>query len=479
MGKPKKRFRWPLRSKIEVALRRSKRFLARLKKVREISYDSAYFHGRGFDARYSTDTGVELRLRSYLADAELDALESVDVDRYAKIWGLVHFGRLFAPHLPLRIRVRALSLDPADEERFRTWCIGILGEALYINRLPAELDLTFSGERLAPRQGAANLGERAVLMSGGGKDSAVMGEVLKALDVPFRWFCIREGSEAPTRELAKIAGSAPPASSAWCNEIRGESGFEEFNPAHLRWIHRRQKKRDRGRRWLSLMSHVVEGCFQAELSGSRYVVVGNERSANEGNGIYIGDLEVNHQYSKSYAFEEEFAVFLAKYLHPELSYASLLMPLSELQIAKIFTSYPQYFPVFRSCNLRLGTTKWCLDCPKCAFVFLMLSAFVDGAQVSEVFGADLLSDSGHVQTFLDLCGLGRHKPLECVGEAGECLLALYLASQRRTAAPLHPRLAAALPSDEEARALQDRILGEFNDDNGLPPQWDAKLRQMV
>ena len=227
------------------------------------------------------------------------------------------------------------------------------------------------------------------------------------------------------------------------------------------------------------MSHVVEGCFQAELSGSRYVVVGNERSANEGNGIYIGELEVNHQYSKSYAFEEEFAVFLAKYLHPELTYTSLLMPLSELQIAKIFTSYPQYFPVFRSCNLRLGTTRWCLDCPKCAFVFLMLSAFVDEAQVSEVFGADLLSDSGHVQTFLDLCGLGRHKPLECVGEAGECLLALYLAAERRIAKPLHPRLAAVLPSEEEAQALQDRILGEFNDDNGLPPQWDDKLRQMV
>ena len=53
------------------------------------------------------------------------------------------------------------------------------------------------------------------------------------------------------------------------------------------------------------------------------------------------------------------------------------------------------------------------------------------------------------------------------------------ASKRRTTAPLHPDLAAILPGAEEANALQERVLHAYNDENGLPPQWNEQLRKLV
>jgi len=227
------------------------------------------------------------------------------------------------------------------------------------------------------------------------------------------------------------------------------------------------------------MRQTVEACLVSEATASRYVLIGNDRSANEGNGVQISDLEVNHQYAKSYALEREISPFLAKYLHPDLQFASLLMPFYELQLGKIFASVPQYFSAFNSCNQRTAERPWCLECPKCAFVFLMMAAFVDEKAVSQVFQTDLLAAPSLVKTFMDLCGLGRHKPFECVGHAEESLLALHLASKRRTATPLHPDLAAILPSAEKVDDLERRILHAYNDQNGLPPHWNEQLRKSI
>jgi hypothetical protein len=451
----------------------------KFRKVRSLSYDSAVFDGRRFDARYSTDTGAELRMRGELDGLDPDAAAAVDTDRYARLWGLASFGALFWPLLPIRLEVAAFSLEPEEEERCRAWFLGFLSENFYRSGQPAELDLHFSGERLAPRRSAPGLGERAILMSGGGKESAVSGELLESLGIPFRWYSSSARKDPAVDAVAEVSGRAPAITGVSFLEIKGRRGFEKLRPARLRRDYRRARKRLATMHWHSLMGPAVQACLVAEATSSRYVLVGNERSANEGNGLRIGDLDVNHQYSKSYPFEHEFAQLVAKYLHPELRYASLLMPLYELQIARLFAAYPQYLPAFRSCNRRnRGEISWCRRCPKCAFVFLVLAAFLDEDRVAGIFEADLLADPGLVETFLELCGRGEHKPLECVGEQDESRLALWLASKRRTAL-LHPDLAAVLPSAAEADELQGRILGAYNDENGLPPRWNDHLRAMV
>ena len=413
-------------------------------------------------------------MRCELGGLERDAFAAVDADRYAKLWGLASFGALFCPLLPLRLEVKALSLERADEESFRSSLLHTLSEAFYRSGLPAELDLTFSGELLAPRGPAPALAESAILMSGGGKDSAVAGELLKSLGVPFRWY--KSKSPTSARELARICGDQPLIWAEPVREIERRGGFEKLRPGRLSRLRRLRRKHSIGRPWVSMMSTLVEACLVAEATGSRWVLSGNERSANEGNGVRVGDLEVNHQYTKSYAFEREFSAFLGRYLHPELRHASLLMPLYDLQIGRIFASHPEYFSAFRRCNC---SNSWCCRCAKCAFVFLLLSAFVDEEEVSRIFGADLLADPELVKIFLDLCGQGRCKPFDCVGDRDESRLALYLAAKRRSAAPLHPELAAILPSDAEGELLQKRILQAYNDENGLPPEWNQKLRKMV
>ena len=98
--------------------------------------------------------------------------------------------------------------------------------------------------------------------------------------------------------------------------------------------------------------------------------------------------------------------------------------------------------------------------------------------ISQIFKADLLAEPKLVNTFMGLCGQGGHKPLECVGQQDESLLALYLASKRRTATPLHPDLAAIFPGVAQVAELQNRILNAYGNGNGLPSDWQDQLHRM-
>ena len=92
------------------------------------------------------------------------------------------------------------------------------------------------------------------------------------------------------------------------------------------------------------------------LIGGEYIVLSNESSANSGN---IEGREVNHQYSKSYRFENDFTEYVGENLLSGIRYFSLLRPFSELQIAKQFALLPQYHKVFRSCNRGSKKNIWC------------------------------------------------------------------------------------------------------------------------
>lgn len=116
-------------------------------------------------------------------------------------------------------------------------------------------------------------------------------------------------------------------------------------------------------------------------------MLSNESSANE---TYVSGRQVNHQYSKSTEFERDFRSYVTDYLDDSIQYFSLLRPWSEWQIAKKFVTYPQYFPVFQSCNLGSKTDIWCADCAKCLYVYILLSAFLDDETLVKIFGKNML-----------------------------------------------------------------------------------------
>ncbi len=172
----------------------------------------------------------------------------------------------------------------------------------------------------------------------------------------------------------------------------------------------------------------------AVMHGHPEVIMSNERSASEGNVVYRG-VEINHQWSKSVELEEALQRLLAT-ITPELTWSSYLRPWSELAIVDRFVRTGQrYLDVFSSCNaaFRLDptrrTTRWCGRCPKCQFVFLALATVLPRATLEHVFGNDLFLTS-QTDGFEALLGLTESKPFECVGESGECRVALRVIAER-------------------------------------------------
>jgi len=168
----------------------------------------------------------------------------------------------------------------------------------------------------------------------------------------------------------------------------------------------------------------------AILYGFRHIAFSNERSADEATLTMPDGTAVNHQYSKSSGFEKAFRDVISSHVSPDIEYFSILRPFSELDIVRRFSLMTEFHPVYSSCNRNFHIDgshiegRWCRDCPKCRFASLSLALFLSPAQVSAILGGDLLNRADQVDGFRELCGLGRDKPFECVGEAGESRAAL-------------------------------------------------------
>jgi len=175
------------------------------------------------------------------------------------------------------------------------------------------------------------------------------------------------------------------------------------------------------------------GVLTALLFDFDEVVFSNERSADFANTTNKeGDL-VNHQYSKSMEFETDLSDYISSEITQKIKYYSQQRAFSELAILEKFSHYPQYFPVFSSCNRNFHidgshnkNTLWCGNCPKCRFVFLGLAPFVEKKQLLEIFDKDLLDDLSQKQGFEELLGIKGFKPFECVGEIRESQMAFNL-----------------------------------------------------
>jgi hypothetical protein len=159
----------------------------------------------------------------------------------------------------------------------------------------------------------------------------------------------------------------------------------------------------------------------AKLAGINNIALSNESSANE--ATVIG-TNVNHQYSKSFEFENDFRDYTKKYISGDFNYFSFLRPLNELQIGKAFSKFPRHFGSFKSCNVGSKRNSWCGKCPKCLFTWIILSPFIGQEKLKEIFGANLFANAELIKTFEELIGKSDVKPFECVGTIEDVNLAL-------------------------------------------------------
>ena len=165
----------------------------------------------------------------------------------------------------------------------------------------------------------------------------------------------------------------------------------------------------------------------AQLSGIPNVALSNESSANE--STVVG-TNVNHQYSKSLEFEDDFRKYVKDNISTQFNYFSFLRPLSELQIAMLFAQNEKYFDVFKSCNAGSKQDIWCGKCAKCLFAYIILSPFIAPERLNAIFGKNMLDDPEMENFFLELAGKAETKPFECVGTIDEVNVALGMTMKK-------------------------------------------------
>ncbi|HEY0920304.1 hypothetical protein [Devosia sp.] len=258
---------------------------------------------------------------------------------------------------------------------------------------------------------------RTLLPIGGGKDSLVSVQLLEAAGVQFTPFAVN-----PRGPILSSIG-----------EIGREPLYvtRTLDPEMLRLG--KEPGYYNGHVPMTAINSLIAALCALLYSYDR-IVLSNERSASEGNVSYDG-REVNHQYSKSLAFEALLADTLAGATGGALGYFSLLRPFSEAKIARLFARQTRFDHVFSSCNRNFrydGHTGplWCGECPKCHFVFLILAPEMEKARLVSIFGRNLLAIIENEASFRELTGLAGQKPWECVGEILEAAACLYALTER-------------------------------------------------
>jgi UDP-N-acetyl-alpha-D-muramoyl-L-alanyl-L-glutamate epimerase len=216
----------------------------------------------------------------------------------------------------------------------------------------------------------------------------------------------------------------------------------------------------------------------ATLGARDAVVMSNEWSASVPTQEHDG-RQVNHQWSKSAAFEASFRELLQDGPAGLPGYFSALRDRTELWVGERFAELTQYHRTFRSCNraFHIDTARrlghWCGECDKCCFIDLILAPFMSAEQLRAVFAADggggePLDNPELKPKFQALLGAGT-KPFECVGEVNECRAAVMLAASRpdRAGAALLAELAAEVagrpdaPSGAEVEAMRHPVGASF------------------
>lgn len=409
------------------------------------SYKSFIFKDYVFDAtsktlslNYALDDAINFK-ETYLFDFDFAPYDPERLDKALQSLFFMAGVSYFKTFVPGDIAVLKGSLDKLEADFFsKTYQRG-LGEFWYVNKLDPNTRVDFPVNADVPEVSNQDASEGLLVGLGGGKDSLVSVEALK-----------QSGLNVSTWSLNHRAQLE-----ALVNRV-GLNHYYVERTIDPQVLELNNKDALNGHIPISAIFASV-GLVVAVLSGKRDIVVSNEQTANEPTLTYQG-VEINHQYSKSQEFEKDFQAYLTHNLGESVRYYSFLRPLSELRIAEIFaqTGFDKYVGVFSSCNRAFTLSSdelfWCGKCPKCAFIFLVLTPFIERSRLESVWGGkNLLLDESLVPTYRKLLGIEGDKPLDCVGEIKESRTAMRLC--QKVYAELADKYRFTIPDDYNYKAL--------------------------
>ncbi len=421
---------------------------------------------------YAFDDGPELIETVTVPGAPfvLDAARSQAVEQALRLLHLIAGVSYYKAAVPERIRIDGYDIDAGTARLLESIYLNGLGEFAYRNGLDLHGRIRFphrEGEDAAAPP--AGLREHALVAIGGGKDSLVSIESLRTMGVE--------------QTVTWIGGSQLIAACA------AQTGLPTLNIG--RALASRLFDFNRQGAWnghipvTAVNSAIL--ALTALLHGVDQVVFSNERSASYGSMIVAEDgtttREVNHQWSKGWAFESTFGEYLQAHVAADLRYYSLLRPLSELAVARQFARSTRYDAHFSSCNRNfhiLGerpVSRWCGVCPKCHFVFLALAPFMPKPRLVAIFGRNLLDDPAQTAGFDALLEYQDHKPFECVGEGRESRAAMAALTTRAEwrGDALVERFAREIMPQLDQAALRIEPLLVPDDEQRIPDRLQERL----
>jgi len=362
-----------------------------------------------------------------------------------------------------KILIKCGHLDSYQKKWWKKLLIKGMGQFYYENKIKFT-DVSIETQGKINNKKINIKGDKAMVLIGGGKDSAVALELTKRAKKNVSCLSLN-----PTKQIIKMTKD--------CELIVIKRQIDKkllkmnrqgFYNGHTPFV-----------AYLSFLSIIVSALFD-----KKYIILGNEESSNEGNVKYLG-INVNHQYSKTFEFENDFREYSNKYLS-NAEYFSILRPFYELQIAQMFSKMSKYFPLFLSCNesqktfsgTKKKTGTWCGKCSKCLFVFAVLYPFVEDKDLIKIFKENLLDKKELIPIMMELIEEKRIKPFECVGTKKESLVAFYLSwKKNKKLALLKHFEKKVLNKYPQIEKYSKEIMGHWGKNN-LPKGFDVGVMDL-
>ncbi len=280
---------------------------------------------------YAFDQGPELVETVAVPGAPfaLGGANATAVQQALQLLHLIAGVSYFKAAVPPNIAIDSYSIDAETAALVQSVYLHGLGEFAYRNGLQLHGKIRFPvAAQAAAAAPALGLRVHALVAIGGGKDSLVSIEALRhaGVDQTVSWIggsqLIRACAERTGLPVLNIGRVLAPE----LFELNRQGAWNGHIPV------------------TAVNSAIL--VLAALLNGVDQVVFSNERSASYGSQI-PGTGEVNHQWSKGWAFEQAFGDYVQRHVAADLRYYSLLRPLSELAVARQFAKtdrYDAHFP---------------------------------------------------------------------------------------------------------------------------------------